>query len=1148
MTLSARDIANRQQRIASDPGVSAFVSASAGSGKTKLLTDRLLRLMLGGAQPGRIQCLTFTKAAAAEMALRLQKRLGAWVTMGDARLDAELAALDVIPTPELRDQARALFGVVLDLPGGMRIGTIHAFCQSLLRRFPLEAQLSPHFELADDRDQAIAWQQARETMLAGSHTPERRSALERLAGQASLGTFGGLVQLLQTDRARLEAVATRPDPLGALMRVLRATTPHTLGDDAIWQGERDLRLLFEEIKAKATKSSIERAERVLAWLSLPAEAREENWGKWRREFFADSGAARALGAFVHHTRQDRFPDLERIVTAEQDRIRRIEDGWKAHEVAELSDALLTLALPVTQAYAAGKTLSLRLDYEDLIARTAQLLVDPGAAWVMFKLDGGLDHLLLDEVQDTAPAQWRIAASLTAEFFTGLGARPDVSRTVFAVGDRKQSIYGFQGADPDAFEHWRGVLRRRVESSGQEWRDVSLDVSFRSTAPVLKLVDAVFAQNLASPGVAEDGALHHIADRAAHAGRCEIWPLVPKPDSVSVSPWDVPRENLRQISAMQRLADALAEWIAAQITTGARLESQDRPIGAGDFLVLVRRRNAFPAALVRALKTRGVKVAGLDRMVLTAQPAIADLMTLCDTLLLPQDDLSLACVLTSPLGGLSDDRLMELAPLREGSLWDALRASDAPDCQAAVTFIATLLSRVDHASPHALLSEALGRLGGRARLLARLGPEAAEPIDELLSAALRHAQTHPPSLQGFLHWLRQSAAEVKREPEGPGGEGFDAVRIMTVHGAKGLQAPVVILPDTTSLPPGDEPIVWAVDPSGALPIWSPRDSLRCDAARELRKTLLDRQAEEQNRLLYVALTRAEDRLLVCGWDTGREQPTTWYNHVKRGFEALAAETARFAEVAEPWPGDVMRLASPQEAEPVRKTEGAVRAVPPLPHWTGRAPLWRPAPPPVEPPLPTPLAPSRPDGVSLGDIPQAASPLAQRDASGARFRRGQLIHSLLQHLPDLPPHARAPAALRHVTQAGQDIADAHALVAEVMEVLDHPDLATLFGPSSRAEIPLTGVIAGQVIGGMVDRLGVEQNRVIIADYKTNRLAPKTPEDVTVLYLRQMAAYRALLAAIHPTRDIECWLIWTVGAQMMALPPALLDRHAPGAARAA
>ncbi len=1150
MTLSPRDIANRQQRRASNPAVSAFVSASAGSGKTKLLTDRLLRLMLAGAEPARIQCLTFTKAAAAEMALRLQRRLGKWVTLDDAGLDADLVSLDVEPSETARRTARALFAHVLDLPGGMRIGTIHAFCQSLLRRFPLEAQLSPHFDLADDRDTQVAWQAARESMLAHTQTEERRAALERLAGLVGLDAFGKLVETLQRDRGRLEDVAQRGDVLPMLRRILGATEPGILGDDATWGGEADLRRLFRDISAGATTAKRAKADQVLFWLGHRPDERQAHWSAWRDHFIAAGGNDRALGAFVDHRGQHKFPELEPVILAEQARIRRIEDGWRAHEVAELSAALLTLAVPVTAAYAASKTATARLDYEDLIGRTARLLVNPGAAWVLYKLDGGLDHVLLDEVQDTAPAQWQIAGSLTEEFFTGLGARPDVTRTVFAVGDRKQSIYGFQGADPDAFEHWRGVLRERVRIGGQAWEDVELDVSFRSTGPVLALVDAVFAQPAAATGVTDGTPLIHIADRAQHAGRCEIWPLVPKPDPIPPTPWDIPTENLRQTSAMQRLADSLAEWIATRIASGDMLESKGRPVAAGDFLVLVRRRNAFPAALMRALKTRGVPVAGLDRMVLTAQPAIADLMALCDTLLLPQDDLALACVLTSPLGGLADDDLLALAPGRGGTLWDALRASERPECRVAAAFIATLMARVDHASPHALLSEALGPLGGRARLLARLGPEAAEPIDELLSAALRHARTHPPALQAFLHWLRQSAAEVKREPEGPGGEGFDSVRIITVHGAKGLQAPIVILPDTTGLPPDEERVVWAPDPDSNirrfLPVWSPSKEQTCAVASNLRADISRRQEAEQNRLLYVALTRAEDRLLICGWQTGKDvKPNCWYAHVTAGFEALGAAAAPFDAIAAPWEGEARFITSPQIADAERPRSTNPDAVASLPAWAGAAPEWCPLPPPPEPILPSPLAPSRPDGVTLGEVPQAASPLLERDTAGSRFRRGKLIHTLLQHLPDVAPAARAPAALRHLAHPGLAIDDPTAMVAEVMAILDHPDLAALFGPNSRAEIPLSGVVGGQVIGGLIDRLAVTPERIILADYKTNRTAPKRALDTPVLYLRQMAAYRAVLAEIHPGRTIECWLVWTAGAQVMKLPQALLDGHAPGAA---
>jgi ATP-dependent helicase/nuclease subunit A len=1155
MSQSARDRATQAQRTASDPAVSAFVAASAGSGKTKLLTDRLLRLMLAGARPERIQCLTFTKAAAAEMALRLQRVLGRWVTLDPESLARELAAIGVEPTPEHVQKARELFAEVLDLPGGMRIGTIHAFCQSLLRRFPLEAELSPHFELVDERDTAIAWQSARESMLARTHTPARRAALEALAGIASLDGFGGLVQTLQRDRAQMEAVASLgPERLQQrLAAILGAREPGVLGEHVRWRGERDLRRVFDVVAQGGSPAVKEKATRILAWLDLDDDDRAENWSAWREEFQTGGGEDRKTGAFLNQKLAPSLPGLPALVEAEQARIRLVEDGWRAAEVARLTAALVDLAAPVTQLYADGKNFTGRLDYDDLIARTARLLVDPGAAWVLFKLDGGLDHLLLDEVQDTAPAQWDIAGRLTAEFFAGQGARDGVTRTVFAVGDRKQSIYGFQGADPDAFAHWRNVLRRRVQQSGQAWEDVALDVSFRSTAPVLQLVDAVFAQPQAALGVTEPGTLHHIADRAGHAGRVELWPVTPKPDPEPVQPWDIPTENLRQTSALQRLADALAEWIDTHIRRGEILPSKGRALVAGDILVLVRRRNAFMSALVRALKSRSVPVAGLDRMVLTEQPAVADLMALCDALLQPLDDLALACVLTSPLGGLTDDQLMHLAMGRQGALFAALGASTAPECLAAYDFFAALFRRVDHASPHALLTEALGPLGGRARLLARLGPEAAEPIDELLAASLRHAQTHPPSLQGFLHWLRQSAAEVKREAEGPGGDGFDAVRIMTVHGAKGLQAPLVILPDTTALPPGDERVLWAPDDGSnatpALPVWRPNQALSCTVADQLRAAGLARQAEEQNRLLYVALTRAEDRLLVCGWQSGATLPENcWYQHVARGFAALNGETAPFAAIAEPWPGDAIRLDSAQLAEPERQAPRQAEAPQRLPAWAGAAPAWRPSAPPAEPALPQPLAPSRPEGVALGDVPQAASPLLQRDAAGQRFRRGQLVHTLLQHLPELPEAERRDAAIRFLDRPGQGVDDPASLADEALAVLAHPALAPLFGPAGRAEVPLSGVIQGQVIGGLIDRLAILPDHVIIADYKTNRAPPARVEDAPVLYLRQMAAYRAVLAAIQPGRDIACLLVWTVGARVMRLPDSLLDTHAPAAHRAA
>jgi ATP-dependent helicase/nuclease subunit A len=1148
MSETARERANREQLAASDPAISAFVAASAGSGKTKLLTDRLLRLMLAGARPERIQCLTFTKAAAAEMSLRLQQTLGRWVTMAPATLAQALLGLEVEPTEAACHTARALFAKVLDLPGGMRIGTIHAFSQSLLRRFPLEAAISPHFQLVDERDADDALTEAREDVLADARAPAMLQAVRTLAGLSSADQFGQHVETLQIDRQRLQAaMQLGADLERAQRRALGVTalTEHVLLADAVtWMGEGALRVAARNVLAgaRSARTIAGRAANILNWLSQEPGWRQDHWSDWCDFFLTGPGEARGDTMLVSKALIASQPDLLTRYHEEAARIIAIEDARRALRLASVSNALLTLAGPVADGYARRKDAAGLLDYADLIDRTRTLLVDPGAAWVLYKLDGGLDHLLLDEVQDTAPQQWRIAHALSEEFFAGSGSRD--GRTVFAVGDRKQSIYSFQGADTAEFDRSHDLLKRRVMNAGQRWKDAELHVSFRSTTPVLKLVDAVFADPLAALGVVARGeTLTHYADRAGHAGQVELWPLAPLPDPPPHAPWTIPRQNQSQTSAPQMLADTLADWIDTQTDGSVMLESRARPLAAGDVLVLVRRRDEFARALVRALKAREVPVAGLDRMVLTDQTAVRDLMALVDALLLPSDDLTFACFLTSPLGGLTDDQLTDLAVGRTASLWDSLRGR-AEECSSwtrAADFFALLLGRVDYATPFALFAEALGPLGGRARLLARLGPEAAEPIDELLNAAQSYAALHPPSLQGFLHWLRRSGAEVKREPEAAG----DLVRIMTVHGAKGLQAPLVIIPDTTALPKDAGGLVWADDQATgrSVPLWSPRKEFRCKALDRLRDAGRNEQIEEYNRLLYVALTRAEDRLLICGWQTRHQtKDNCWYNIVARGFESLRPEREPFAA----WPGHALRVTSPQmaKAEPP-PAASPHKTSPALPGWIGAAPDWRPAPPPPEPPRPVPLAPSRPEGVELGTVPAAVSPLADREAVGNRFRHGQLIHALLQHLPLVGQTERREAALRYLRRPACGLPDGEAdrVATEVLAVMSHPDMVPLFGPAGRAEVPLTGVIGDTVIGGLVDRLAVLPDRVLVADFKTNRRPPVGLADTPVMYLRQMASYRAVLRSVFPDRPVCCALIWTRQARVVLLPDDLLDRHAPG-----
>ena len=1121
---NARQRAQEEQLQASDPAVSAFVSASAGSGKTKLLTDRMLRLMLRGADPSRIQCLTFTKAAAAEMSLRLQARLGRWVTLDDDALELDLQDLRVDATPAALSKARELFATILDLPGGMRIGTIHAFCQSLLRRFPIEAAISPHFKLVEDTDARQAMDQAREGVLA--HTPP--DELRDLAGLANAERFATLVSILESQRARLAPALDLAEPrLDAAMR--RAAGAGAATDEAVlaaavsWPAEPSVRAALVRAHEEGTPAVKEKAARMLGWLGLDAALRQEHWAEWLAELLKADGAPRAVSVFAAKKLAEKHPSIPNALGAEQARILAIEDSRRSLRVAQASIALLHLAKPVLHAYAGRKQDMGFLDYGDLIGRTSQLLINPGAAWVLYKLDGGIDHLLLDEVQDTAPAQWEIAAKLTEEFFSGEGARDDlpVPRSFFAVGDRKQSIFSFQGADPAGFDHWHDEYRRRVTDAGTGWAEVTLNVSFRSTAPVLALVDAVFAGSDIS-----DTAVSHLSSRPGQAGSVELWPVEPRPENLAVEPYRVPRQRQRGKNATQVLVDTLADWIAAE-TDGSRiLESHGRPLTPGDVLVLVRGRGTIPRPLIRALKQRRVPVAGLDQMILTEQPAVVDLLTLCDALLLPGDDLAVGCVLTGPLGDLTDDELMALAMDRPPgtTLWETLRArTDERPCFArAWTMLEALFQRVDFVTPHALLTEILGAHGGQARLLRRLGAEAMDPIGELLAASLTHAAAHPPSLQGFVHWLRRTAATVKRESDSSGG----MVRIMTVHGAKGLQAPLVILPDTTFKPKGAHRLLWA----NGVPLWSPGKHATCQEFEELHAAENARALQEERRLLYVALTRAEDRLVVCGKQHGTKPepaPDSWYAMVAAGMNRL---------------GD--GASCPQTVAPDRPTMArAASTNVGMPAWSGAAPAWTCTAPPAEPALPARLVPSRPEGASYGIVPASVSPLTA-PAPDLRYARGRLVHSLLQHLPDLPPDAREPAARKLLARPahGIDAEVQEKLWREVTAVMAHPSLRAAFAPGSRAEVPLSGLVGGVVIGGVVDRLAVTPERVLIVDYKTNREPPAAVAGVPVAYLRQMAAYRALLAAIYPDRPVECALVWTATATVMELPSALLEAHGP------
>ncbi len=1147
------------QRRAAAPESSVWVAASAGTGKTKVLTDRVLSLMLHGTPPARILCLTFTKAAAAEMANRLAERLAGWTAKSDAELDDELAALlDGQPDAERRLTARRLFARVLDAPGGIKIQTLHAFCQSVLGRFPLEAGVPPHFQVLDERSAAELLAAAREEVLSSAHLPGREALAEAIASviaHAHEQTFAELVAELIKERARLLRLVRNHGDVAKLAGALR----RTLG---IGEGENAASVLAEAAAEQAfdaaglrraaaamtaASSATDRAHgaAIADWLDAPTERRIAAFQDYLAAFFKERGEGEVFKTLIHKDALAAAPGADPILAAEAARLAAVRAKLRALSVAAASAALLHLGDAILSAYRRHKLARATLDYDDLILETRDLLARPGvAAWVLYKLDGGLDHILIDEAQDTNPEQWEVVEALSAEFFAGQGAR-DRPRTIFAVGDAKQSIFGFQRAAPAAFAAMRDHFAERARAARQRWDRVELEVSFRSTAAVLEAVDRVFAESDAQVGVLfGESRVSHDPVRVGQAGLVELWPPASPAAADEPEAWAPPEARSGALPPRALLARLIARkiwhWTVARDGVDdpqSRLDSKGRRLRAGDFLVLVRRRNAFVEELVRELKQREVPVAGVDRMVLTDQLAVMDLVALGRSLLLPDDDLTLATVLKGPLIGLDEDQLFALAHGRKGSLWRELRRrrGEDPAFQAAHTALAALRARADYVRPYEIYGELLGAGGGRRRLLGRLGPEAGDPIEEFLSLALSFEREQVPSLEGFLHWLEAGAQTVKRDME----HGGDAVRIMTVHGAKGLQAPVVIMPDTLQAPQAPRGLFWLADHDG-LALWPIRKAYDGPAATAARAAAAEAQAEEYRRLLYVAMTRAEDRLYVCGWNTRQKAPENcWYHMVKRALVGTAEPTAFdfTGEIGGGWQGPGLRFATVQATAP----EQAEEALPedlgsaPLPPWAERVPAPEPAP-------PKPLAPSRPSGLE----PAVRSPLGADD--GLRFRRGLIVHRLLQSLPDLPPDRRRAAAERFLASSvhGLDGEQQAELLAETLAVLAQPDFAPLFGPGSRAEVPVVGTIEGrqgtEIVSGQIDRLVVTDQAVLVIDYKTNRPAPASETQVAPLYLRQMALYRAVLQGIYPDRPVRSLLLWTEGPRIMQLSDALLEDHAP------
>lgn len=1159
------------QRQASDPKTSAWVTASAGTGKTKVLIDRVLRLLLDGAKADQILCMTFTRAAASAMISRIREELSVWATCDDNELSDKLKALTgKKPEEAAVKKARQLFAEYLDAPQGLRIQTIHSFAQDILRRFPIESGIPPYFDVMDEQTAAEILRESQADIMRQvkkeQNTPLAR-AVKSVTPEMSEDDFAALIGELTYRRGQLLTLIDENGGLettiGSVYKYLNApqgiesntliTEMHS--DKGLNGYAPDLAGLkiAVDVLSNGTPTEKKKAMIIRSWIENPA-ARVAMQKEYLSVFLTKDGNMQS------RLTTKKTASVEEIMQAEALRLIEGSDYITNTIVARKTDAILRLSDAILKKYAEKKRALNLLDYDDLVFQTHRMMAEKNATgWVLQKLPGDLKHILVDEAQDTNPDQWRLMSAIVEEFFKNPARKNAKDCTFFAVGDEKQSIFSFQQADPAEAFRRKKFFADLVTQAGSPWREIDMAIAFRSSPAVTQVVDAVFANPEANDGLfsKEDAGktVRHTPFRQGQAGLVELHPVIKAQEYKKQKPWTLPTKMEETSDPAADLADQIADQIKGWMDSGEELAARKRKISPSDIMILVRRRNDFVEHMVRALKRRNIPVAGVDRLSLREQIVVMDLVAMGEALLFPKDDYKLACILKSPFIGMTDADLEKIAIGRAGALWEALAqkaeaqktapAADGKIYLDAFEYLSKLRDNLNIERPYEFYSSLLmnacpaHQKSGLYAIYSRLGFEVEDPLIEFMNAAERFERIHVPTLQGFLAWLDAGEAEVKREMS------FDReaprVHIMTVHSAKGLEAPIVILPDTTGIPSDNAKtrpkFLW---PEGArkVPLWTPRADMESKAfARERAYAELERDREFR-RLLYVAMTRAEDRLYVFGYEgTSERSDESWYDLIKAGLEKyLKPEDVKKIDVA----GSEDKILKFEINQTARTKNDGV--LPPEPAKAVGIPAWARNAPKEDLSQPHKFKPTSYNELSDDEVEK--SPLENGEREMYNLRLGNIVHSLFEILPNLPKEDQTAAVQEYLSRPVWALSayDQQETAKQVLSILNDPVFGSLFGSASKAEVSISGPIDNEgrteVMSGRIDRLVVDEKTVTIVDFKNGRKIPANADTVPFEYIVQMAAYRLALQQIYPDREIKCALIYTRAAHLVPISGEKMD----------
>lgn len=1104
-----RDEATQAQVNAARPHVSTWLSANAGSGKTRVLTDRVARLLLAQVPPERILCLTYTKAAAAEMQNRLFKRLGEWAMLENSALRTALQELGEegdIDTEALR-KARTLFAAAIEAPGGLKIQTIHSFCSTVLRRFPLEANVSPQFTEMEER----AAELLREEIIEGMATGDEASLIMELATVTGAYDLTGLSGEIVNHRSALVA-PPNDEAVYQAFDLDPNIDENTIAASVFMGGEREVLDALIAVLRTSGVNDVKLANKLALIGDLDASALPALEGG----AFLTLDGRNKVGKIPAKGVQKDFTAYQDALDAWILRIEAARDARLKLAAVRKTLHLNRFAAAFLKHYDASKQARGWLDFDDLILKTRDLLANSEMAqWVLYKLDGGIDHILVDEAQDTSPAQWDVIERLTSEITAGDGARGDVPRTIFVVGDKKQSIYSFQGADPREFDRMRSEFETRLKPTGSPLFDAELHYSFRSAQCILELVDQTFEGHIAA-GFAGTS---HLAFNGGPPGRVDIWPAIPKAENAdSDANWsdtvDKLGENDETVLMARRIADEIARMTGHDGGQPEAIFDKDhfRAVRPGDVLILVQRRSDLFEEIIRACKSANLPIAGADRLKVGAEMAVRDLQALLSFLATPEDDYALAVVLKSPLIGWSEKQLFDLAHARGARfLWQELRNQKEQHPEV-LALLEDLRAQADFLRPYDLIERVLTRHNGRRRFVGRLGREAEDGIDALLAQALSFEQSRIPSLTGFLTWMESDDLTIKRQLS----QDRDEIRVMTVHGSKGLEAPIVIMPETQKR---KNPQGGSIIEKDDLALWSVRNADAPELILNAKAQRDEKQSEERMRLLYVAMTRAEKWLIIgAAGDLGNEDSESWY-----GMVSAAARIRPHVEHDFGF-GKGLRI-EPLPWGEIETTETVLAPV----HTTPLEPFFAQQ---VEKPvvIEATFSPSKLEGAKA--LP---SELAL-DEETAKLR-GTRVHLLLEHFAQTPADQWDSIAQALLPDA-EDLGE---LINEARGVVSNPELNFLFAHGTLAEVPITAkidAVQGKTLSGIVDRLIVTEKDVWVVDFKSNVAVPPNADACPEGLLRQMGAYHAALKQIYPDRPIRPAIVWTRDASLMELSSAQVE----------